>query len=244
VNKLLYTYPLQVTLVQQNLFDSHDTDRIASMFVNPDRPYDGQNRLQDNAAEVGYSKRAPNDVEWARFRQIVAFQMTFVGAPMIYYGNEAGMFSPDDPSNRMPFWWKDVGTFDNADFGFNDAIFAWHQKLIALRNRFEALRTGTLRMIQSDDATGVVSFVREHGQSRVWVVINRSEKPAEVVLPVANGVKLFDYLDDSAKVTFNDDGAAARPTIAVRADASPLENTQGTIKVKLSPYGTAVLAEK
>src|SRR5690606_27567196 len=100
---LTYTYPLAVTLSQMNLFDSHDTDRLASMVVNPDRPYDGANRLQDNSLEwpgPAYSDRAPSEQEWARLKQAVAVQHAFVGSPMTYYGNEAGMWSPDDPANR------------------------------------------------------------------------------------------------------------------------------------------------
>jgi hypothetical protein len=44
--------------VQQNLFDSHDTDRFASMFVNPDLAYDAANRIQDNGPN--YKKDKPD----------------------------------------------------------------------------------------------------------------------------------------------------------------------------------------
>ena len=74
------------------------------MFVNPDLPFDGGNRLQDNGPN--YRKDKPNDGQWTRMKQAVTWQMTFVGAPMIYYGSEAGMWSPDDPSNRQPMIWR------------------------------------------------------------------------------------------------------------------------------------------
>ncbi|MEM1013912.1 MAG: alpha-amylase family glycosyl hydrolase, partial [Planctomycetota bacterium] len=81
-------YPRPITYAQQNLMGSHDTDRLASMFVNPDRPYDGANRPQDNAKNFDppYSERKPNREEWERMRQLVYFQHAFVGAPMTYYG--------------------------------------------------------------------------------------------------------------------------------------------------------------
>ena len=33
-------------------------------------------------------------------KQSLVVQMTYVGAPMIYYGDEAGMWGPSDPSDR------------------------------------------------------------------------------------------------------------------------------------------------
>ena len=34
--------------------------------------------------------------------------MTYVGAPMIYYGDEAGMWGGHDPDDRMPMVWADL----------------------------------------------------------------------------------------------------------------------------------------
>ena len=41
--------------------------------------------------------------------------MTYVGAPMIYYGDEVGMWGPDDPSNRKPMLWPDLGPYERKD---------------------------------------------------------------------------------------------------------------------------------
>lgn len=242
--RLCYNYPFQSALVMQNLFDSHDTDRAASWFVNPDRPYDGQNRPQDNAAELGYDARRPTDTEWNRFLQMVAFQMSFVGAPMIYYGNEAGMYGPDDPSNRMPMWWDDLGTFENPDFRFDQRVFAFHQRAIAIRNRFEALRTGFYRPVLIDDARGVLVFARDRENESVTVVLNRSDKKVTVEVPVAAGVQMFDYLSSAAKVSFSDAGGASRPSVSIDPAATALPNADGKVTVELEPYGTAILAPR
>src|SRR5262249_49101916 len=95
LNNIADSYPFQVSLVQQNLFDSHDTDRFAWMFVNPDLAYDAANRIQDNGPN--YKPDKPTPQQWQRIRQAVACQMCFVGAPMIYYGDEAGMWAPRYP---------------------------------------------------------------------------------------------------------------------------------------------------
>ena len=36
---------------------------------------------------------------------VALFQFTYVGAPMMYYGTEAGMWGADDPCDRMPMVW-------------------------------------------------------------------------------------------------------------------------------------------
>ena len=243
LKQIIFNYPLQVSLVQQNLFDSHDTDRIASMFVNPDRPYDGQNRPQDNAREVGYDDRRPTDEEWQRFLQAVAFQMTFVGAPMIYYGNEAGMYSPDDPSNRMPMWWDDLA-FDNPDFRFDPRVFAFHQRAAAARNTLAALRTGSFRPVLVDDARGIYAFAREQNGQAVYVVLNRSNQPQAVQIPVDDAsAGFFDYLDEAATVVRFDPGdPTARPVLVVKPGAAALKPVAGKLGMNLKPYGAAIIA--
>ena len=57
-NQLIFNYPFQAALVNMNLFDSHDTDRVASMFVNPDLAYDSADRIQDNGPH--YNPAKPN----------------------------------------------------------------------------------------------------------------------------------------------------------------------------------------
>ncbi len=52
LQQFTFVYPFQVSLVQMNLLDSHDTDRWASRFVNPDLPFNGKSRIEDNNPEL------------------------------------------------------------------------------------------------------------------------------------------------------------------------------------------------
>jgi glycosidase len=224
--------------VNQNLFDSHDTDRLASMFVNPDLAYDAGNRLQDNGPN--YKKDKPTDEQWARKRQAVTFQMMFLGAPMIYYGDEAGMWSPDDPSNRMPMWWKDHEPFDDPSYKFDEAHFAHYQRAIAIRNKFPALRTGFFRPVLIDDDRGVYAFVRELGEERVYVVLNRSDKPATVVVPI-DAKSFINWMDPAHQVSAaQGNDLKARPTIEASVDAPAPITREGKATLDLKPYSTAV----
>ena len=158
LTEIVYMYPQQSSLVMMNLFDSHDTDRLASMFVNPDLAYDGANRLQDEPGK-NYSSRKPNEIERRKMMLAVACQMTFLGAPMIYYGDEAGMWSADDPSDRQPMTWPEM-KFDDPEVGFNQAIFDEYQKLIATRESLPALKHGDFFPVLANDADGTVVYGR------------------------------------------------------------------------------------
>ncbi len=243
--RLCYVYPFQSALSMMNLFDSHDTDRVTSMFVNPDRPYDGANRIQDNGKD--YDSRKPTPLEWERFKQAVSVQMAFVGAPMIYYGNEAGMWSPDDPSNRMPMLWEDLMPYQNADAVFNRDVFDHHRRTIATRQALEPLRLGEYYPVKIDNADGMLVFARKSSDRIVYVAVNRSAEAREVTftVPVAQSGKAFvDYMNPQQVKLVEPKDAISRPTVQIIADAAPILATGAKITVQLPAYTTAILAEK
>ena len=246
LQQLIYNYPLQVALVQQNLFGSHDTDRFASMFVNPDRPYDGVNRVQDNAQNVGYDERKPTDEERKRQLQAVAFQMTFVGAPMIYYGDEAGMWSADDPSNRMPMVWKDLEPYDNPECRFYDDVFSFYQRTIAIRNALPALEIGSFRTLLINDKTDVIAFVREHASEKVFVVLNRSSSRKTMELETGENGLYIDWMNpvQATVVPANAEKVDGRPMLKVVDDAKLLNSVDGKLSIPLDRYGVSVLSLK
>jgi glycosidase len=232
--EMQFAYPFQAVLVNQNLFDSHDTDRAASMFVNPDLPYDGADRIQDNGPH--YNPRKPNQTERAKMLQEVAWQMTYVGAPMIYYGDEAGMWSADDPSDRQPMVWKDLQPYDNPEVTFDQEKFDWYQKLIAIRRHFPALQTGFFHPVLVDDNRGIFAYDRTLDGASVTVVLNHSDHAQTIDVPI-DGKSAFDWIRDGQ----------------VRRDSSPPELTpappsrpatliiNGKATVTLPAWGAAVL---
>jgi glycosidase len=240
LNELSYSYPLQVAFVNQNLIDSHDTDRFASMFVNPDRPYDGRNRLQDNGP--GYDTRQPDETERARQRQAAAFQMAFVGAPMIYYGTEAGMWGPDDPNNRMPMVWADLEPYDGAGVRFDRPMFAWYRRCIAIRHTLPALRTGMYRTALADDAAQVFVFERRLGDQIVYVALNRSARARQARIPTdasLDGQSLIDLLSQGEIIEA--DRVTRRATIARPDPREPRHRPEdGVLQTALPAWGTRV----
>jgi glycosidase len=162
---------------QQNLMESHDTDRLASMIVNAGRrPYSQPARF-DYDINVSpryvkeYDVRKPNDRERRVQRLVALLQMTYVGPPMIYYGTEAGMWGADDPCDRMPMVWPGLkfdpqradplGRERTADaVEFDEGLFSFYRAAIAMRREFAALRRGSIEFVKSDDSAGFLGFQR------------------------------------------------------------------------------------
>jgi len=163
---LLEMYPRQNALAQLNLLDSHDMPRFLSM--------------------VSGKKDA--------FRLATLLQMTYPGAPCIYYGNEIGMMGGRDPENRAAFNWDE----SSWDHELRNAIKTY----IRVRNENPVLRTGEFVPIYAEGRHLV--FLRHLEGQRLFVVINAGDTPWDLNIPVDSrfdsaGV-FVDLLGDNAAV--------------------------------------------
>ncbi len=196
-----YPRPLQYAL--QNLMDSHDTDRLASMIVNSGRrPYSQPDRFDYDTGDspryqAKYDVRKPNDHERRIQRLVALMQMTYVGAPMIYYGTEAGMWGADDPCDRMPMVWAkldyDAQTADplgrprTADaMAFDKELFNFYQAAIGLRAQSPALRRGDFEFTAKDDAAQFLAFRRATDEQQLFVGFNRGENSYRWEIPLSD----------------------------------------------------------
>jgi len=201
LREMLGWYDPEVNAVLQNLLGSHDTDRAASMFMNPDRVYNESNRIQDNGHE--YNPARPTPECYRKLRLMVTFQMTFPGAPMIYYGDEAGMYGASDPSNRKPMLWEDLAPYDDPDERIEPELLEHTRRMIAIRNTFPALRRGSFETLVANDRSRIYAFVRSLGDpvgsGPVVVVLNNSDvrRRLDVRSPWPDGAPIV-RLDDPA----------------------------------------------
>ncbi len=176
-----------------SMLDSHDTDRLASQILNPDHPYNHENSPRNNP---DYLVRKPNAFERKIQKQIVAFQMLFAGSPIIYYGDEAGMWGATDPDDRKPMVWPDMrfepeshhplpGKTRPVDsVKFNRNLFAFYQKLIALRHTLPVIRKGNVQFLATHNKD-VALFARESEEQILVAFFNRSANEQSVALPEA-----------------------------------------------------------
>jgi len=176
--------PPQTNLIHQNLFASHDTDRYASMLFNPGREYDRDNNVQNgDDVKHGYKPGKPDEHAFKLSLVGVAIQATYLGSPMVYYGDEVGMWGADDPTCRKPYPREDAGLMSNADDNSIPAIRAEYRRWLRLRQDprvGDVLRYGSVRHLDAG-SPDVFAFERELNGVRVIVAANRSE--AEVKLP-------------------------------------------------------------
>ncbi len=203
LESLLQDYPSENNYVLMNLYDSHDTDRLGSRIVNSDLSYDRHVGVNDNR---DYDVRKPQAEELQTQKLMAVFQMTFVGAPTIYYGTEAGMWGADDPDCRKPMLWADLTYKDERShpFGkprpkdtnrFNQELFKWYVDLIRIRKQSTSLQLGACKFILSDDDKNVLAFSRTYEDEEVIVVFNNSLSPQRVSVPVAQSTKSSSWRD-------------------------------------------------
>ncbi len=210
-------YPPGVAYVNQNLFGSHDTNRIGSYIVNRDlgnfRDWGKWFQMSQPVNNPSYRVRKPNAAELKLQKLFVVLQMTYVGAPMVYYGDEVGMWGANDPDDRKPMIWPDIvyekeralpnqslRPESEADLVVqNDDLHAFYKKLIAIRLSHPALRTGSYQTLMADNATDVFAYERREGDDAVWVILNNSGQSQSVRLP-KRGYDHFIALTEGASV--------------------------------------------
>ncbi|MCE4539219.1 glycoside hydrolase family 13 protein [Pelomonas sp. P7] len=139
-------YPPQAFSALMNLLSTHDQPRALHHL--------GEDR------DLALAKQ--------RLRLAVFFQMTYPGAPAIYYGDEVGLGGGEDPFNRAPYPWADEGGQPDA------ALLADFKRLTRLRHDQPMLRHGRLGPpLHVDDH--VVVLARQDGDR--WAITATNNSP-------------------------------------------------------------------
>jgi cyclomaltodextrinase len=211
LKKLRELYPKGVANVVMNLFDSHDTNRIGSYIVNRGmgsyRNWGQYFQMSQVSNNPKYKIRKPTAEEVHLQKLFVIFQMTYVGAPMVYYGDEVGMWGANDPDCRKPMLWEDI-TYGpettNPDqtkrspdtVEINRDLLAHYKKVIAIRNQYKALQIGDFRTLLADNTKDVLVFSRQWLNQTVIVALNNSSSPVVVPLPLDTHTVWHDILNN------------------------------------------------
>ncbi len=202
LEELRNLYPKGVAYASMNLFGSHDVNRIGSYIVNRGiglfrnwGEYFGISKAIDNP---DYNVRKPNEEEIRLQKLLVIMQMTYVGAPMVYYGDEIGMWGANDPCCRKPMIWDDI-VYETETFlpdqtqrppdkvEQNKDLFAHYQKLIKIRNEHKSLQIGSYKTLLADDEKNIFAFEREYQGEIIVVAFNNSDNNQIVEIPYKEG---------------------------------------------------------
>lgn len=242
--------PRPVAEAMMNLIDSHDTDRVASMIANGEKiHYDDPNHIAYNSHA---SPRSNEHYEIGKLdargqailRMVVLLQMTSAGAPMSFYGTEAGIWGAGDPDCRKPMIWPDIQYAPEAtdprrdgrkpdEVKFDQALYDFFKSAIALRKEHAVLRRGETRTIGTFDDQWVYVFERFNNDGALVVAFNRSD--SEQTVRVRPGAETAEKLGASPRVIFETGFGFGKAACALRG---------GELEIQLPPLSGVVIAGK
>lgn len=129
------------------------------------------NHIVGRVGSLG-TKAASEGINRAVFREAVGVQMTWVGSPTIYYGDEAGLCGFTDPDNRRTYPW-----------GHEDQdLIAFHKEMIRIHKENPVIRTGSLQMLRWSG--NILTYGRFNEDEQIIVALNNSKELREVTIPV------------------------------------------------------------
>ena len=147
--------------VAMNELSNHDHSRFLTR----------TNHMVGRVDKLGYESASEYTNE-AVMREAVIMQMTWVGAPTVYYGDEAGVCGFTDPDNRRTYPWGHE----------NHELIAFHKDIIRIHKESEALRYGSLEILLGEE--NLLAYGRFTETEKVIIIIHNRSELSEVTVPV------------------------------------------------------------
>lgn len=153
--------PMSSMLTCMNELSNHDHSRFLT------RTNHKVGRIDSLGADA-----AQSDVNRAVMREAVVIQMTWIGAPTVYYGDEAGLCGFTDPDNRRSYPW---GREDSS-------LLEFHKAAIRMHKENPEFKTGSLKWLGGAD--GFIAYGRFTRTRHSVILINHNDRDYDVDLSV------------------------------------------------------------
>lgn len=202
----------QSMLVAMNELSNHDHSRFLT-------------RTNGNVGRVAFAgpQAADSYVNKGIMKEAVVIQMTWPGAPTIYYGDEAGLGGWTDPDNRRTYPW-----------GKEDLeLIEFHRDAIRIHKKNKALKYGSFKQLLSE--YNVISYGRFLEENIVAVAVNNNSVEREINIPVWQ-------LDVSDKDTMESLMITQAEFYNVGKQEYPVKD--GFLKITLPPFGAGIFRKK
>ncbi len=149
-------------VTEMNQLSNHDHSRFLTR----------TNGLVGRTATVG-PEAAGQNIDKGVFKQAVIVQMTWPGAPTLYYGDEAGVCGWTDPDNRRTYPW-----------GHEDLeLIEFYRDAIRIHRENPALKVGAFVGLPTSP-NGTLVFGRFLGDNRLVTAINHNPDAFPFRIPV------------------------------------------------------------
>lgn len=147
--------------VAMNELSNHDHSRFLTR----------TNHVAGRVQDLGW-EAANQGVSLPTLRQAVVMQMTWTGAPTVYYGDEAGLCGFTDPDNRRSYPWGRE----------NHELIDFHKEMIRIHKQYKSLKGGSLLFLWNDYRK--FAYARFTKNEAVIVCLNASKEDSYCELPL------------------------------------------------------------
>lgn len=210
----------------------HRSDRIATM-IRTAVSSDSNRAAPQNSH--GYDPRKPDKRHRDIQKALVFLQLTYPGAPMIFYGDESGMWGGARRDLIKPMLWKEFvyeketystirpDLSDQCENAVDEELLRLYWQLNKIRRENPALQKGEYKLVLADDEKNILAFTRQFDRNEVLVVFNHGDVRQTLEIGVS-------WKDDSkVKDEFKDQKMRVQNG-KVKVE---LEKKTGTVLIKL-----------
>jgi alpha-glucosidase len=195
--------------ISMNELSNHDHSRF---LTRTNRTVGRTNSRGPKAAEMNVSK--------AVLKEAVIVQMTWPGAPTVYYGDEAGLCGWTDPDNRRTYPWG------NEDHD----LIEFHKAAIRIHKSVPALVDGSYKSLHGD--YNVIAYGRFKTDSKAVVVVNNNDTPRQIELNVWECGITDAHVMKQALLSSND---------SFQVDVADYKVSSGKMKIDMPPLSATIL---
>lgn len=148
-------------LTAMNELSNHDHSRFLTR----------TNKVVGRISTVGV-EAAEKGLDYGLFRSGVMIQMTWPGAPTVYYGDEVGVCGWTDPDNRRTYPWGEE----------NLELLEFHHYMVGLHKHIPALKKGSVKQLGAGQ--NLIIYGRSYKDNQCFVAVNTAKKAKVVQIPV------------------------------------------------------------
>ena len=184
-------------------------------------------RTNHRVGRISYAgaEAASEGVNPAVMREGVAIQMTWPGAPTVYYGDEAGLCGFTDPDNRRTYPWG------REDYQMID----FHRVMIRIHKQYEVLKTGSLAFLWNDYQG--LAYARFSRKEQMIVIVNNMDHAREVEVQLWQaGISRLEDAKMERVVCTSAEGFTEAPEVYTAA--------AGILRMQMPAFGCVVLYHK